>query len=80
MESARSAEAARWATQPEGSQQRVGNTTEDSRSLKGRKYYKKGTAKGTAKAKSMGSAEAARWAAQPGGSQLRVGMTTEERK
>jgi len=49
MESARSAETARWATQPEGSQQRVGGTTEESRSLEGRKYYKKGTAKSTAK-------------------------------
>lgn len=78
MESARNAETARWATRPEGSQQRVGNTTGDSRSLKGRKYYKKGTAKGTAKAKSMGSAEAARWAARPEGSQLRVGSTTED--
>lgn len=48
MESARSAETARWATRPEGSQQRLGNTTGDSRSLKGREYYKKGTAKGTA--------------------------------
>lgn len=45
IESARSAEAARWATRPEGSQQRVGGTTKESRSLEGRKYYKKGTAK-----------------------------------
>lgn len=49
MKSARSAETARWATRPEGSQLRVGGTTEESRSLNGRKYYKKGTAKGTAK-------------------------------
>ena len=47
--SMKSAEAARWETQPGGSQQRLGWTTGDSRSLKGREYYKKGTAKGTVK-------------------------------
>lgn len=54
-----SAETARWATQPEGSQQRVGNRI----ALKEGRYCKI----------NCESAEAARWAAQPEGSQRRVG-------